>query len=95
MAFKFAVNAFHSQLVGRRVRCFTDNENVVKIVQVGSMVKDLHGIALNIFFLTSQRNIQLDVNWLPREQNSQADFLSKIIDFDDYSVNDEIFRHLD
>ena len=32
---------------------------------------------------------------LPREQNSQADFVSKIIDFDDYSVNDEMFRHLD
>lgn len=94
MAFKFAVNAFHNQLVGLRVRCFTDKENIVKIVQVGSMVKDLHDIALNVFFLTSQRNIQLDVNWLPREQNSQADFLSKVIDFVDHSVNDEIFRHL-
>ncbi len=67
--------------MGRRVRCFTDNQIVVRIVLVGSMVKD---IALDIFLLTSQRNIQLDVNWLPREHNSLADFLSKIIHFDDY-----------
>lgn len=85
-AIKFALNAFDSLLVGQRVRCFTDNQNVVRIVQVGSMVKELHDIALDVFLLTSQRNIQLDVNWLPREQNSQADFVSKIIDFDDYSV---------
>ena len=84
-----------SQLVGQRVRCFTDNQNVVRIVQVGSMVKELHDIALDVFLLTSKRNIQLDVIWLPRKQNSQADFASKIIDLDDYFVNDKIFRHLD
>lgn len=94
-AIKFALNAFDSQLVGQRVRCFTDNQNVVRVVQVGSMVKELHDIALDVFLLTSQRNIQLDVNWLPREQNSQADFVRKIINFDDYSVNDEIFLQLD
>lgn len=47
------------------------------------MVKELHDIALDIFLFTSQRRIHLDVNWLPRAQNSQADFVSKIIDFDD------------
>ena len=38
-AIKFALNAFDSLLVGQRVRCFTDNQNVVRIVQVGSMVR--------------------------------------------------------
>lgn len=72
-AIQFALNPFHSQLMGRRVRCFTDTQVVVRIVLVGSIVKDLHDIALDVFLLTSQRNIQLDVNWIPREQNSQAD----------------------
>ena len=93
-AIKFSLNAFDGQLVGRRVRCFNDNQIIVRIAVVGSMVKDLHDIALDVFLLASQRNIQLDVNWLLREQNSQADFVSKIIDFDDYSVNVEVFRHL-
>jgi len=35
----------------------------------------LHDIALDVFLLTSQRNIQLDVNWLPREHNSEADIV--------------------
>lgn len=83
LAIKFALEAFNSQLAGQRVRCFTDNQNVVRIVRVGSMVKELHDIALDIFLFTSQRRIHLDVNWLPRAQNSQADFVSKIIDFDD------------
>ena len=94
-AIKFALDAFDSQLADQRVRCFTDNQKVVRIVQVGSMVKELHDIALDVFLLTSQRHIHLDLNWLPREQNSQADFVSKMIDFDDYCVNDEIFRHLE
>lgn len=35
------------------------------------------------------------MNWMPRDQNSQADFFSKIVDFDDYSVIDEVFFHLE
>lgn len=32
---------------------------------------------------------------MPRQQNAKADFLSKIIDCDDYSVHDELFAQLD
>ena len=44
---------------------------------------------------TSRRQIQLAMNWIPRDQNSQADFFSKIVDFDDYSVIDDVFFHLE
>ena len=80
---KFALEAFDSQFAGQRVRYFTDNQNVARIFQVGGIVKELHDIALGIFLLTSQRRIHLEVNWLLREKNSQADFVSKIINFDD------------
>ena len=59
------------------------------------MVKELQDIALNVFLFTSQHQIQLDLNWIPRDQNSQADCVSRIVDFDDYSVHDEVFFHLD
>ena len=59
------------------------------------MVKELQDIALSVFLFTSQRQIHLNVSWLPRDQNSQADFLSKIVDFDDYSLHDEVFFHLE
>ena len=35
------------------------------------------------------------MNWIPRDQNFQADFFSKIVDFDDYSVIDDVFFHLE
>ena len=47
------------------------------------------------FFFASRRQIQLAMNWIPRDQNSQADFSSKIVDFDDYSVIDDVFFHLE
>ena len=59
------------------------------------MVKELQDIALDIFLSTSRSKIQLDMNWIPRDQNFQADFFSKIVDFDDYSVVDEVFFHLE
>ena len=94
-AIKFALEAFGAHLAGQRVRCNTDNQNVVRIIQVGSMVKELQDIALNVFLFTSHRRIQLNVIWLPRDQNSQADFFSRIVDFDDYSLHDEVFFQLD
>ena len=70
-AIKFALAAFETHLSGLRVRCNTDNQNVVRIIQFGSMVKELQDIALDIFLFTSRRQIQLAMNWIPRDQNSQ------------------------
>ena len=69
-AIKFALAAFEAHLSGLRVRCNTDNQNVVRIIQFGSMVKKLQDIALDIFLFTSRRKIQLAMNWIPRDQNS-------------------------
>ena len=95
VAINFALEAFDKHLAGQSVASNTDNQNVVRIIQAGSMVQELQYIALNIFLFTSQRQIHLNVSWLPRNQSSQADFLSKIVDFDDYSLHDEVFFHLD
>ena len=92
-AIKFALTAVEDHLSGLKVRCNTDNQNVVRIIQFGSMVKESQDIALDIFIFTSRRQIQLDMNWIPRDQYSQADFFSKIVDFDDYSVIDDVFFH--
>ena len=35
------------------------------------------------------------MKWIPRDLNTVADCLSRIIDFDDYALNDDIFRMLD
>ena len=79
----YSSEAFDNHLAGQAVSCNTDNQNVVRIIQAGSMVKELQDIALNIFLFTSRRQIHLNISWLPCAQNSHADFLSKIVDFDD------------
>jgi hypothetical protein len=35
-------------------------------------------------------NILLDVEWIPRDENSYADYLSKMFDFDDLGVSKNI-----
>ena len=39
--------------------------------------------------------ISIDVNWIPRDFNNVADEISKIIDYDDNTINDDIFAFLD
>ena len=40
-------------------------------------------------------NIQIDVQWIPRDANVRADLLSCFVDKDDWSLNCEIFAQLD
>ena len=95
VAIKFALDSFEDHPAGRRICCKTDSQNAVRIVQVGSMIKELQDIALDIFLLCLRQQIQLDVSWVPRDCNSYADFVSKMVDLDDYSVHNDIFLLLE
>ena len=75
------------------VKLYTDNQNVVRITQAGSMKHDLHSLATSIFNLCIRRNITLEVEWVPRDFNLQADYFSKIFDYNDWSVNDVYFNY--
>ncbi|XP_068716373.1 uncharacterized protein [Montipora foliosa] len=59
------------------------------------MIEELQELALDIFLFASGHNIRLDLTWIPRDQNSEADRFSKVVDIDDYSVHDDVFIHLD
>ena len=37
----------------------------------------------------------LQPEWLPREENEFADFVSRIVDYDDWQVNPDLFHGLD
>ena len=62
VAISFALEAFDNHLAGQAVTCNTDNQNVVRIIQAGSMVKELQDIALSVFLFTSQSQIHLNVS---------------------------------
>ena len=92
---ELALISFAPSLRGTQIAWFTDNTNVVSIVHSGSKVPDLHDLALRIFHVCLSFGISPQMKWIPRSSNSEADNLSRIIDFDDYTLNDDIFHMLD
>ena len=78
-----------------RVKWFTDNQNVVRIIKVGSRLPELQVLALSIFKTAFANNIYLEPEWLPREENRVADEFSRIIDVDDWMINPSIFAWVD
>ncbi|XP_063416210.1 uncharacterized protein LOC134697851 [Mytilus trossulus] len=85
------ISSFKSDLTGKFVKLYTDNQNVVQIVKKGSMKVELLDIALSLFHICLSHNIFLDVEWIPRDKNTYADYLSKIFDYDDWGVSYQIF----
>lgn len=78
-----------------RVKWFTDSQGAVRIIRVCSMHFNLHNLASDFFFFCSNHGINLHIEWVPRSQNEKADYLSKIIDYDDWEVSPQIFHLLD
>ena len=83
--------AVHATTVNDHVRWFTDNQNVVRILQVGSRMPELHAIALKVLALAVQSQIRIEPEWVPIELNEQADYLSRIVDYDDWFLNPTVF----
>jgi hypothetical protein len=50
--------------------------NCVKILRSGSMKEQLHKLTFSIFSLCLQRCIYIDIQWIPRSENSKADYIS-------------------
>ena len=85
------LQAVSEKLLNYHVRWFTDNQNVVRILQVGSRKPELHAIALKVLALAVQSQIRIEPEWVPRELNEQADYLSRIVDYDDWFLNPTVF----
>ena len=66
-----------------------------RIVDVGSMKLQLHHLAYKIFSFCFQHNIDLHVQWIPRDLNSQADFVSEIRNCDDWQLTPQCFHTLE
>ena len=94
-AVRLVLESFGPKLQNERVRWFTDNQNVVRIVHCGSKKPVLQQEALAIFEASVGARIRLEPEWIPREENQIADYISRITDYDDWSLNPMIFKELD
>ena len=91
----FALEAFASRPSGSKVVCYSDNQNVTSILLNGSRKADLQLLALRAFHICLQFRTSMDIKWIPRDLNSTADLISRLIDFDNYELNNVIFQGLD
>ena len=80
---------------GSTVKWFSDIQGAARIVRVGGMHFNLHNFASDIFSFCSNHGIILDIEWVLGAQNEKADYLSKIIYYDDWELVPEKFRLLD
>lgn len=94
-AVRLVLESFQSKLENERVRWFTDNQNVVRVVQYGSRQPALQAEALKIFSACVTHHIHMEPEWIPREQNELADYYSRLVDYDDWMLNPDIFNWLD
>ena len=62
-----------------RVCWFTDNQNVVRILKVGSCKLHLQVEALMVLKACVANNIRLEREWVPREKNQLADYFSRLL----------------
>ena len=76
-------------------------ENLLKFIQIakrrsavnrGSTKPILQVLAKNIFDLSIKYHIMLEVAWIPRDLNVEADSFSKTFDWDDWGVSSHIFE---
>ena len=72
------------------INWFTDNQCVLKILEGGSMKEPLHKMVLEIYYCTRKNNTSLEVEWIPRNENEKADYLSKVTVFDDVCQNKKV-----
>ena len=91
----YILQAFNEKVFDGCVKRFTDNQVTARIVDVGSMKLQLHHLAYKFFSFCFQHNIDLHVQWIPRDLNSQADFVSKIRDCDDWQLTSQCFDTLE
>ena len=94
-ATRLVLQSLIPSLQGREVRHRTDNMNTVHILSVGSRKQDLHLEAVEIYKLCQKNGIRLSVEWVSRDDNEQADTLSRAEDANDYSLDPLVFQRLD
>ena len=94
-AVRLILESFQTLLKNEQVHWFSDNQNVVRIVQYGSRRPTLQAEALAIFSICVGSLIKIEPEWIPREQNKLADYLSRLVEYDDWMLNPDVFCILD
>ena len=83
-AIRFSIRSLAPLLRHHTAVWATDNDPAVTIISKESKRHHLHVIAVDIYNLCRTHHIDLNMVWVPREFNEEADALSKTLDYDDW-----------
>lgn len=93
----FTLKDFLPFVKDRTVKFFVNNLACATITSNGSMKLLCQKIALEIFETCSKSRVSLSLEWIPRDKNKEADYLSRlsdILDTDDWGITPEFFKIL-
>ena len=88
----FALKSFATNINSKHICWQTDKYAASIIVSSGSNTQHLQKLAESMYDLTVSRSIKHDVQWIPRKQNTIADTLSKMYDFEDKETINTLFK---
>ena len=94
-AVQMVLESLIPKLKNERIRWFSNNQNVVRIMEIGSKIPELQEEAFAIFSIVARNLIRIEPQWIPHSKNQQADYLSRLRDTDDWMIQPAIFTHLD
>ena len=78
-AIRFSLLSSIKQFENKCIVWYTDNFATQQIIECGSNKTHIHSLALNIFDLTFNHNIHLEIFWVGREYYKEADKISKTL----------------
>ena len=93
-AVKRVLQSNKADIRGKKVKIYSDNKNVQSVLKVGSKKEELQTIAMEVSEICENNGINISVEWIPRELNERADYLSRCKDSDDWSIQDWVFTKL-
>ena len=92
---RFSLLSSIKHFANKYIFWYTDNFVTQQIIKCGSNKTHIHSLALNIFNLTFDQNIHLEVLWVGREYNKEADKISKTTEFDERYTTQRLINILE
>ena len=94
-AVHLGLDSFKKFISCKSIYWFSDNQSAVHIIENGSEKLVLQAAAIDIFETCLRYDIFSIPRWIPRDNNQAADVISKLIDYDDWFVANQVFYLLD
>ena len=92
-AILLALRSFRTILSGHKVKWYSDNQGACHIFKKGSMKPDLQDLALDLHIECLRDRLTVDIEWIPRIMNKEADTISKVIMVTGKQLNEQRSRY--